>query len=108
MLSRRLASAAVIILVLIALISVDFFLGRDETLGRPGLIVALIAVVVGMLSTQELGSLFRHRQPDLNVVPLILISGVAVAICCAPVLWRSYPQDCAVGMFGWMAMAFTV
>lgn len=107
MLSRRLLSAAVIISVLIGLITVDYRLGIEDGLGRSGLVLALLAIIVAMMSAYELVGLFGRHLAGRGYKQNIAIAGVSVAVCCAPVLWRDYPMDCAIGLFGWSLMGLT-
>ena len=107
MLGRRLASAAVIISVVIGLMIGDYHLGTESGLGRPGLILGALAIIVAMMSCHELIHLARQHFPRLNLSYHLLVSGVAVALCCAPILWKDYPVDCAIGLFGWQMMALT-
>ncbi len=110
MLSRRLASAAVIITVLIALFGLDFQWGRDDSFGRPGLILSAIAVAVAILAAKELVALLHKSNPRLSSVTTTLIAGLAVAICCLPVIWREDPAPGMIGTFGWtmIALAFAI
>ena len=110
MLGRRLASAAVIISVLIGLIAIDLYLGRDSVLGRSGLIVSPVCFIVAMMFAGEMTSLFRQHCSDLISLPVVLIAGISVAICSVPIMWRDYPVDCSIGLFGWtmIALAFAV
>lgn len=107
MLGRRLASAAVIISVLIGLIAIDLYLGRDSVLGRSGLIVSPVCIIVAMMFAGEMTSLFRQHCANLASLANVLIAGMSVAICSIPVLWRDYPVDCSIGMFGWTMIALT-
>ena len=107
MLGRRLASATVIVSVLLGLIAVDLFLGRDSVLGRAGLIVSPVCMIVAMMFAAEMANLFRQHCSDLISLSIVTIAGTAVAICSAPVLWRDYPVDCSIGLFGWTMIALT-
>lgn len=107
MLGRRLASAAVIITVVIGLMIGDYQLGTEANLGRPGLILGALAILIAVMSCHELVYLGRQHFPKLNLPFHLIVSGIAVAISCAPILWRDYPVDCAIGLFGWQMMALT-
>ena len=107
MLSRRLLSAAVIISVLLGLIYVDFRIGTVQGLSRPGVVLSAISVLLAMMSAYELVQLFQNQLQSTRWLEIVGISGVSVAICCAPVAWENYPPDCAIGMFGWSMMAMT-
>lgn len=110
MLSRRLASAAVIITVLVALIGLDFHWGQEESMARPGLILSAIAVAVAILSANELVSLLQKTGPQLSSVKTAAIAGLAVALCCMPVFWREDFGQSTLGTFGWsmIALAFAI
>ena len=107
MLGRRLASAAVIIGLLIGLIFLDHYLGSDQSLGRSGMVLAVMAILVAMLAANEYVHLLKEHEPALNSNAHIIISGLAVMICSAPVCWRDYPPDCSIGLFGWDIIALT-
>lgn len=107
MLGRRLVSAAVIITVMLALIAVDFYLGRDDVVGRSGLVLCSLAIFVAAMFASEMVSLFRQRCANLTTIPNVVISVLSVAICSTPVLWRDYPVDCSIGVFGWSMIALT-
>lgn len=100
MLSRRLASAAVLIVGMILLIRVDFWLGTAEVWGRPGIILALLSAVVAGLCGIEFSRMWQgqNRQSSFTMA----LSAVAMSlVAAAPVLWRDYPVDCPIGKFGW-------
>lgn len=107
MLGRRLASAAVIIGVLVALLVLDFHFGGEDSFGRPGLVMAIVMIVIATLATGEQVHLLDQGKSQLKVWPTILIGPIAVAICCMPILWRDYPVDCPIGIFGWSMLAVT-
>ena len=107
MLGRRLASAAVIIAVLVTLLVFDFQLGAESSLGRPGLIMAFLIILISVLATGEQVHLLGKSETRLKLWPTILIGPLAVGICCLPIMWRSYPVDCPIGIFGWTMMAVT-
>ena len=107
MLGRRLASAAVIVSGLVTLLAFDFQLGLNDSLGRPGIIMALVIIVVSALATGEQIHLLGQRELKLSIWPAILIGPLAVAVCCIPIMWRDYPVDCPVGILGWNLLAMT-
>ncbi|MEM9410926.1 MAG: phosphatidate cytidylyltransferase [Planctomycetota bacterium] len=108
MLGRRLASAAVIISFLIGLIFIDHHLGTEESLGRPGIVLAFLAVVVAMIAADEYVHLFKEHESGLESLPHVILSGIAVTICSLPVCWRNFPIDFSIGLFGWSFIALTV
>lgn len=86
MLGRRLASAAVIISVLIGLIYFDFQLGTVARTGKPGIVLAVLAVIVAVLAAGELAHLLKQLIPAFPPVQAMLIVALTAAICCVPVL----------------------
>ncbi len=108
MLSRRLLSAAVIVAVMVMLTGLDFFLGRDDQWGRPGMIFVVLAVLMAILSAGELAPLLSTPMVRITAPPLMLISGLCVAMCGLPILWREYPSDFPIGQLGWTMLAMSL
>ncbi len=107
MLSRRLASAAVLIAGMITLIRVDFWLGTPEVWGRPGIVLAILSAVVAALCGIEFSRMWQgqNRQSTFTMTTAAIVLAL---IASAPVLWRDYPADCPIGKFGWaLAGIFT-
>ncbi|MFK7767323.1 MAG: phosphatidate cytidylyltransferase [Mariniblastus sp.] len=101
MLGRRLISAAVIISVMLLLLTFDFWLGKDAVLGRPGLVLCLLAIVAAGMAADELIHLFRNAAATVNKTAVI---GATLAMTCVmfmPVLWQDQPVNCPLGFFGW-------
>ena len=100
MLSRRLASAAVLIVGMISLIRVDFWLGTPDVWGRPGIILAILSAIVAALCGIEFGRMWQgqNRQSTITMASAAIAMALVAA---APVLWRDYPLDCPIGKFGW-------
>lgn len=99
MLGRRLASAAVLITVMILLLWGDFSLG--ESLGRPGLLLAGLCVVISTAAADE----FQRLWKDTGCHPswlMMVAAAVMMAISSMPVLWQNYPADCPIGKLGWV------
>ena len=107
MLRRRLASAVVIIAAVIALMVFDFQLGIDSGFGRPGIVLSVVAILVAVVSCHELVHLAQQHFPKLSLRNHLAISVVTISICSAPVLWKDYPVDCSIGLFGWSMIALT-
>ena len=104
MLGRRLISAAVIISSMLLLLYFDYSLGHSESLGRPGLLLCGLAVILAAMAASELVIMFNNVACRLNHHVIV---GATVAMTCtafAPVLWRDQPFNCPLGHFGW-AMA---
>ena len=100
MLSRRLASAAVLIAGMILLIRVDFWLGTPEMWGRPGIILALLSALVAALCGVEFNRMWQgqNQQSTITMASSAVVMSLIAAV---PVLWRDYPVDCPIGKFGW-------
>ena len=107
MLGRRLVSATVIISALLLLLYFDFQLGTDEWLGRPGIIISILCLVIGAIASEELLYMLRQRTPSLQTfVPTVAVL-IMVVCSCLPVLWKDYPSNCPVGLFGWGLLGVT-
>ena len=101
MLGRRLIAAAIIIATMLLLLRLDFWLGTEEQLGRPGLILCLLGIVTAVMAASELVSMFSNVA---NRVSNNVVIGATAAMTCvafAPVLWDDQPIDCPLGDFGW-------
>lgn len=85
----------------------DFQLGLDTSLGRPGLIMAAVMIAVSVLAAGEQVYLLGQGELELKIWPAVLIAPLAVLICCLPLFWRDYPNDCPIGIFGWTMLAIT-
>ncbi len=101
MLGRRLFSAFIIISIMLLLLWLDFWLGTDQILGRPGLVLAFLGIVSAGLAAGELGHLWHSSADNPDGRTLMAGSVAMVAISCAPVMWTDYPADCPIGKFGW-------
>ena len=105
MLSRRLASTAVLVTIMILLVWLDFWLATDGVLGRAGVVLVGLSLVVGFLTAVEFSGLWKSdagEPPRCQSAP-VMATGTAlmIAVASIPVLWREYPTDCAIGYFGW-------
>ena len=108
MLGRRLIGASIVITTLLVLVTIDFLLGREASLGRPGLILGAFSIVMAAMASSELADMFRDDQ---NPIPTwVPVSGTTamVAIAHVPLLWRDYPIDCPMGVFGWATCGLVV
>jgi len=99
-LGKRLASAAVIITVMILTLRLDYWLGTDAALRKPGLLLAALAILVAAMAADELAAMFANAASRVNRVTLLIAAVVMVAITVTPALWESYPADCVLGRFG--------
>ncbi len=101
MLRRRLISAFIIISVMLLLLRIDYWLGTESMLGRPGLVICLLAILTAASAAGELVQMWQN-SPAKPSPGIIVIAAIAmVTISCAPVLWRHYPADSPIGKFGW-------
>ena len=100
MLGKRLISATVIVSVMILLLRLDYWLGTEDVLSRPGLVLAALGILLAAMAADELAAMFANAASRVNRTSLLLGAVVMVAITVAPVFWKSYPADCALGRFG--------
>ena len=86
---------------MLLLLWLDFWMGTDSFLGRPGLVLCAIGIITAAMAASELVTMFNNVacRVNHNVVVGATISMVCVAF--APVLWKNYPVDCSLGKFGW-------
>ena len=88
MLTRRLISAAILISGVLLLAYFDFWLGKPEQTGRPGIILGTLAVLGAAICSGEMVQLFRQKCPYLNLPFAMAVGSLAVLVCCAPIAWR--------------------
>ena len=100
MLGKRLISAAVIVGIMVLLLRLDFWLGTEAVLGKPGLLLAGLGVLLAAMAADELAAMFANAASRVNRTSLLFGAVVMVAITVTPVFWKSYPADCALGRFG--------
>jgi phosphatidate cytidylyltransferase len=100
-LRRRLISAFIIISVMLLLLGLDYWLGTEPMLGRPGLVLCLLAILTAASAAGEFVQMWQ-KSPGKPAMNVILVATIAmVMVTCAPVCWRDYPPDCPIGQFGW-------
>lgn len=104
MLGRRLFSAAIIISSMVTLLFLDYWLGTEAALGRPGLLLSFLSVVVAVVAIGELAAMFENAAARVNPQTLAISAFAMAFVTCLPALWRDYPSDCALGRLGF-AMA---
>jgi phosphatidate cytidylyltransferase len=104
----RLLSASIIISILVGLLYLDFQLGKESSLGMPGLVLVPIGLVIAMLAVGELLSMLRCT--DLQPLGWTSYVGTAAVMmgACVPVLWKDYPETCAVGRLGWPTLGLAL
>ncbi len=101
MLGRRLASAAVLITTMIALLYFDYWLGNAPGFQRPGVLLAILCTVIATAAADEFWRLWKSG----NVHPSwLMMSGAAfmLLLCNFPLLYKDYPADCPIGKLGWV------
>lgn len=106
MLSRRLFSAAIIVSVMIFLTWLDFYLGKPEVLGRPGLVLSFLVMVVSIIASGELAQMWRTKELNLKASIACISSLIMTTFAVIPLLFV-FPADCPIGAFGWSVIGFT-
>lgn len=102
MLRFRLLSSFVIIGVVLLVIWGDFNLGRDDVLGRPGILLAIFAMTATFLASLELAKLFRAGGHHVSQWTLVLATETVFFLTAIPLWYRDYPADCPIGRSGWL------
>jgi phosphatidate cytidylyltransferase len=100
-LGRRLISAAIIISTMLLLLRLDFWLGTEEKLGRPGLVLCLLGLIIVGMAASELAHMFANVANSINHHVVVGASVVMTAVAFVPVLWDDQPLNCPLGHFGW-------
>ena len=100
MLSRRLASAAVLVSVMVLLVWLDFWLATDNVLGHSGVVLVALSLLVGALTALEFANLWKGNNCQSAGV-LMTGTVLMIAVASVPVWWRDYPVQCPIGYFGW-------
>lgn len=100
MLSRRLFSAAIIVSIMVFLTWFDFFLGKPELTGRPGLVLAVLSMLVSIIASGELANMWRTNSMKLKASVACTSAFVMTALTTVP-LFFEFPTDCPIGVFGW-------
>jgi len=86
---------------MLLLLRLDFWLGTEEKLGRPGLVLCLLGLVIAGMAASELVFMFENVANRVNH-HIVVGSAVAMAaIAFMPVLWDEQPINCPLGHFGW-------
>lgn len=107
MLSQRLFSAAIIISSILLLIWFDFKLGTEEFLGRPGLVLGALSLILVAMATVEMIGMWSQRI-QLNRTLAVIASIAMVTVASMPLLWHDYPTDCPIGKFGWSVAGLVI
>ncbi len=101
MLGRRLISAAIIISTMLLLLRLDFWLGTEDVLGRPGLVLCLLGLIIIAMAASELVAMFANVANHVNHSVIVGASIAMAAVAFMPVLWNDQPINCPLGHFGW-------
>lgn len=101
MLGRRLLSAAVLITFMVLLLWSDFWLGKPDSLGRSGVLLALLSIVVATAAADEFARMWRGTNCHSSWL-MMIGAATMVGLSNVPLLWRVYPTDFPVGKFGWV------
>ena len=101
MLGRRLASAAVLITTMILLLWADFTLGQPGSLGRSGVLLAILCVIISTAAADEFHRLWKGTGCHPSWL-MMLGAAVMVSMSNIPVFWQEYPADCPIGRLGWV------
>ena len=90
---------------MVLLVWLDFWLATDEVLGRAGVVLVGLSLIVGALTAVEFSGLWKSdagETPKCQSGTVMAIGTVVmIAVASIPALWRDYPTDCAIGYFGW-------
>lgn len=106
MLRWRLLSTAILVGILSALVWADLTLGSENSLSRPGLCLAPLALLAAALGAFELSELFRAGGLKTNPLACVVGALLTLGFAFAPILWADYPADCYIGKNGWLGFGF--
>ncbi len=90
---------------MILLVWLDFWLATDSVLGRSGVVLIGLSLILGVLTAVEFSGLWKSDTglpPKCQSASVMAIgAALMITVAAIPVLWRDYPPDCAIGYFGW-------
>ena len=101
MLRWRLISATIIISAILLLFGLDYHLGSSDSLARPGLIIALMAMTVALMASGEILHFDEAGNKNVKHWAVYLGTFMVVGLSFVPLLYENYPADCSVGRLGW-------
>ncbi|MEM7453410.1 MAG: phosphatidate cytidylyltransferase [Planctomycetota bacterium] len=101
MLGKRLLGAAIIISVMLLLVTADYQLGLEKYLGRPGIPIAGLCVLIAGIAASELVAMWKRQYPRMRVRLGSIAAAIMTLVSCVPLAWQDYPADCPLGKFGW-------
>ena len=107
MLSRRLFSAAIIVSVMIFLTWLDYYLGKAETYGRPGLVMSVLTILVAVVAAGELVKMFRTDSLQLRTSVGCFCALIMSSFAVVPMLVE-FSVDCPIGNFGWSILGLAL
>jgi phosphatidate cytidylyltransferase len=88
------------------LLVVDFQLGQ-RWIGRTGVVVCSLAIVVSWIAAGELLQMLRRTDQRSRFPLESALSALMVAFTCIPVVFPMDPKTCPFGFFGWTLIGFT-
>ena len=90
---------------MVLLVWLDFWLATDGVLGRAGVVLVSLSLILGVLTAIEFYGLWKSdagQTPRCQSATVMAIgTALMIVVASIPVLWRDYPTDCAIGYFGW-------
>ncbi len=106
MLSRRLISSAVVITAVLLLMWLDHWMGRSSAPARPGVVLAVVLLVVASVGGEELRRMIPvgPQRPQAAVILIAVLLSTMPSFM--PVLFPGHMADCVVGKFGWTSMGW--
>jgi len=97
LLHLRLISGSIAVALLVAL------LWLDEHASRPGIYLAPLVILLGILATRELIDMLRAYGAAPRAKVLYVGTLLPILASLAPLAWQEYPADCPMGRLGWLA-----
>lgn len=85
---------------MLLLLYLDFWIGTDEVLGRPGLLLCCLAIITAGMAASELAQMFNNVACRINHHSVVGAAVAMVGMMCVPALFQNYPAACPLGRFG--------
>ena len=101
MLRWRLISAAVIITAIVLLVSLDLYLGSADVLDRPGVVLCLCTLVIGLMAASEIIWFQQDDESGIKAWAVYVGTFLVIGLAFVPNLYVGYPADCSIGRLGW-------
>lgn len=90
---------------MVLLVRLDFWLATDEVLGRAGVVLIGLSLILGVMTAVEFSGLWKSEsgetQKSQSGTVMAIGTALMIAVASIPALWRDYPTDCSIGYFGW-------